>query len=732
MVRRTLLATLMVLCAVLLLAELRYRGAPVVPRDGDPRTFSAARAREEIAVIASQPHATGTPALAAARGYVAARLRAFGLAPEERSTFVCGRYGVCARVNQVLARIRGTASTGTVLLLAHLDAVGAGFGASDDGAGSGSLLEIARALGGPQRNDVIVLFVEGEELGLLGADAFVREDPIAREVSVVINLEARGSRGPASLFQISRNSRFVIDAAGSIPRPVGSSLFAAIYERMPNDTDLSVFLARGYGAMNFAFTGGVENYHTAHDDLAHQDARSVQHLGESALAVTRALGAIDLKHPSRGDVIFFDVLALGIVRYPMSWAMPLAIVVLVAALGVAGWRRRVGEIALGVATWLLAIVMASLLGVAVYAAVRASGAFAAPWIAQPAALIFAMIAAALCAVLTAVAVARRLISAESLAIAIAIMHAVLGVVVARVLPGGSYLFVVPALVGVLASFAPRGIGRGIGIGATAIVQATLWIVLIENLYPVLGVMAAPALSLTVAMMIAPLAPLLLDAAPSIARPFGLAFGAFTVVATVFALFAKPFTPDVPQRVNVAVVREDGAMGKIGVDPTWVGNAWGPPPPAMLAALHPTRTEPLAPWRDDAHPVAEVALDVPAPEVTIVESDAHRLRLHIRTVRDASSIYIIGGLGLVRVEIPAAVGASAFFRRQIAAGYRGVRIEGVPELEVIATFAGAPDVFIGDATYGVPDAAKAVVAARPSDAVPTQDGDVTIAYRHIRP
>ena len=91
----------------------------------------------------------------------------------------------------------------------------------------------------------------------------------------------------------------MIDAARAIERPVGSSLFASVYERMPNDTDLSVFLGRGYGAMNFAFTGGIENYHTAHDDLAHQDPRSVQHLGASALSAARALAAMDLKAPAR-------------------------------------------------------------------------------------------------------------------------------------------------------------------------------------------------------------------------------------------------------------------------------------------------------------------------------------------------------------------------------------------------------------------------------------------------
>lgn len=741
---RTLLATLVLICAILALAEFRYRGAPVLGRDGDPRAFSAERARDVLAPLVTMPHPTGTPALAAARVHVNDRLRALGLTPEERSTFVCGRFGVCARVHQIAARIRGTQSTGAVLLLAHLDAVGASLGASDDGAGAAALLEIARALG-PQRNDVILLWVEGEELGLLGAEAFVRDDPAAREVRVVINLEARGTRGSASLFQISRDSQFVVDAARTLPRPIGSSLFASIYERMPNDTDLSVFLPRGYAGMNFAFTDGVENYHTARDDLAHQDPRSVQHLGDSALAAARSVAGMDLANPRRGDVVFFDVLAYAIVRYPMRWAFPLACIalgVLVAA-SVIAMRRRIslGEIGLGVAGWLLAIVLAAVLGLAIQATARSAGALPTPWIARPGALIFALVAAGLTATLTALATLRRLVSAESFAIAIAIVHALLGVAVARMLPGGSYLFVVPAMVAAL-SFVLVIVARvnaRVAIATVALVQVTLFIVVVRSLYPVLGAVAAPGIAVLVAIMILPAAPLVLGVASSLARPFALALGVFAAVATLFAAMAKPFSADGPQRVNVVVAREDGGRAHVGIDPTWGGMPWGPPPAAMVAALGgPGRIEPVVPWRDDPYPVADIAgpsAEVLAPEVTVLEKVDRRWRLRIRTLRNASSIYVVATAAtpLARVEVVSALGVATFFRRFVAPGGRGLRIDGVPEVEVILLFGGAPgEVFIGDATYGVPDAARAVVAARPNEAVPTQDGDVTIAYRRIRP
>lgn len=736
---RFLLATLLLLCGVLIVAELRYRGAPLVARDGDARQFSAERARDAIAPFANAPHPTGTPALAAARAHAMRRLRASGYEPVERTTLACGRYGVCARVSQVSARSSGLASTGAVLLLAHLDAVGAGPGASDDGAGVAAVLEIARALAahGPRRNDVLLLLVEGEELGLLGAEAFVRDDPAARDVKVVINVEARGSRGSASLFQISRDSRFVVDAAASMRRPVGSSLFAAVYERMPNDTDLSAFLARGYAGMNFAFSDGVEHYHTAHDDLAHQDPRSVQHLGDSALASVLTLSAIDLRAPARGEMVFFDVLALAIVRYPAGWAFPLSLGALAAvsvlsALALRARRVTLGELSLGVASWLLAVVLAAALGVAIYAAVRAAGALPVPWIARPAALLFALIGAALTAILSAVAVGRRMLRLESFALAIALVHTLSSVALSRLLPGGSYLLLVPVAVACLAApFSAR-----LGVSALGLGQVVVWIVVVRSLYPALGAMAAPAVALTASLMLLPLAPLLLES-PRVAvraRPLALSLAVFSAVATLIAMLSRPFSAAVPQRVNVVVAREEGRPARAAVDPTWGGQPWGAPPAAMVAALGGQRSEPIVPWRDDSSPIGAADSDAPAPEVTIVTAEPRRLHLRIKSRRDAPTLYVIApaSSNLVHVEVAGAVGAPTFFRRSIAPGARGIRFDGLDEVDVTLMFGGlAGELFVADATYGAP-AAAAVIAARPAEAVPTQDGDVTIAYRRVRP
>ena len=85
--------------------------------------------------------------------------------------------------------------------------------------------------------------------------------------------------------------------------PATTSTAAFVYETLPNDTDLSVFLAAGWTGLNFAFIDGFQRYHTPLDDVAHLDDESLQHLGDGALAGVRALDGIDLAQPhaERGE-----------------------------------------------------------------------------------------------------------------------------------------------------------------------------------------------------------------------------------------------------------------------------------------------------------------------------------------------------------------------------------------------------------------------------------------------
>ncbi len=238
------------------------------------------------------------------------------------------RHGIAAPVANIVARKRGQGGDGkAILLVAHYDSVPTGPGASDDAAGVAALLEAGRWLGTqpPLRNDVILLVSDGEEFGLLGAEAFVADPRRAGEVGLVVNLEARGHTGPSILFETSSHNAALIEAAGRhVPSIVANSLTYEVYRRLPNDTDFTVFKRAGIAGANLAYLGGVTHYHSALDTPANVDRSSLQHHGEYLVGVLRAFGHATLPLPDEGDAVYFTAPWAGIVAYPPALALPLA------------------------------------------------------------------------------------------------------------------------------------------------------------------------------------------------------------------------------------------------------------------------------------------------------------------------------------------------------------------------------------------------------------------------
>ena len=346
------------------------------PASVPPTEFSSGRALEHVRAIAQKPHPMGSPENEAARDYLLEELSALGLEPEvQKATAVtcCSHEGAAdaGKPENVLARLEGTAKGGKAFLVAaHYDSVTRGPGASDDGAGVAAMLETLRALkaGPPLKNDVIFLFTDGEEPGLLGAKPFVEGHPWAEDVGAVLNLEAPGNTGAARLFETSGDNGWIIqEFAKTAPYPFGSSGDAAAYELSGSNTDLNIFMDAGWAGMNVAYVDGIAtHYHTRLDNVEELDERSLQHLGSYALALTRQFGNVSLDQPKAPDEVYFNLLG-SVVHYPEGWAIPLmAFVVLlfvgVVALGFRRGRLSPGGIALGFLA-LLASMIAAALGV---------------------------------------------------------------------------------------------------------------------------------------------------------------------------------------------------------------------------------------------------------------------------------------------------------------------------------------------------------------------------------
>ena len=280
--------------------------APLVPPAAftgvDATAFSAARAFDHIERIAEEPHPIGTPANQRVRADIVGRLRVLGLEAELQtieSPDYYGGPGDSVSVVNVLARIPGTASNGTVALVGHYDTVPTTPGANDDGSAVAIMLETARAIqaGHPLRNDVILLFTDGEEPApRFGSSAFVAEHPWAGDLGFVINLEAVGSGGPSTLIEMNGPAGWIIDRyAEAVPHPVAFSFLTATTELIGgSNSDFASFRDEGIPGVELAYVHGSPIYHTPADAPDRVSLRSLQQQGANTLALTRHIGDLEL------------------------------------------------------------------------------------------------------------------------------------------------------------------------------------------------------------------------------------------------------------------------------------------------------------------------------------------------------------------------------------------------------------------------------------------------------
>ena len=325
--------TLLALLVAAWLSSSSHTVPAPVPASAPDTVFSSARAMTHLHRIAAEAHPPGSPAHAGVRDYLLDELRAMGHEPSVQTTTSVtgdGPFLTAATVRNVLARIPGSEPGGrAVLITAHYDSREIARGAGDDGSGVVAILESLRALGaGPQlRNDLIVLFTDAEEPGLLGAHAFVDEHPWMEDVALVLSIEMRGGGGASMMFETGADNGWVIEALRQAdPYPSANSVGYEIYQRMPNDTDFTAFREAGRQGLNFAGVGRPHVYHQAYDSPENFSEATLQHHGAHALAMLQHFGAADLTTVTAPDVSYISVRYLGLVTYGRLWIWVLGVV----------------------------------------------------------------------------------------------------------------------------------------------------------------------------------------------------------------------------------------------------------------------------------------------------------------------------------------------------------------------------------------------------------------------
>ena len=328
---------------------------PPLPATAPATEFSAGRAMADVAAMAAVPHPVGSAADALVRDHLIARMTALGLSPHVRreeshraETVADEVYIAGADIENVIGVLLGRdRALPALVLMAHRDSVPGSPGAADDIAGVACLLEIVRAIeaAGAPRRDIIVVITDGEEPGLLGANAFFADDPSAARAGFVLNLEARGGGGRAAMFETGADNGGAIDLfARTARRPASTSLSVFVYKLLPNDTDFTIAKARGLPGLNYAFIGRQFDYHSPSSTIAALDEGSVQHMGDEVLGTAMALAFAPALPIHAPDKVYADVFGVTVIAYP-AWGGWIALAIAGGLIAIGAWRAgRAGEL----------------------------------------------------------------------------------------------------------------------------------------------------------------------------------------------------------------------------------------------------------------------------------------------------------------------------------------------------------------------------------------------------
>ncbi len=724
--------------------------------DAPAADFSAARARQYLQELVADgtPHPIGSAANERVRSRILSHLLKLGYSPEVQRDTACSLFGACGEVKNVVARLQGSEPGPAVLLAAHYDSVSAGPGASDDGAGVAAALEIARALKAapPPRHAIILLIDDGEEAGLLGARAFVQSHPWVKDVGAVVNLDARGTSGPSLMFETgSANAWLVHVFSRAVKHPMASSVFYTAYKLLPNDTDFTVFKAQGFQGFNFAFIGNASQYHTPLDNFANADPASLQHHGENALALLRALSNENLGHLPGGEAVYFDLFALWIVSWPSSWtvwiaALALALIIIATLKLIRVGNIRVSELWWGLVVWLLMVVVSAIVGFFLSNALRASGAFPSTWVAHPYPALTAFWAIGISSAGILAVLFRRRAGYWGLWAGVWISWAAISFLCSWFLPGVSYVFLVPSLTAGLCAL-PLSLGRGIDAvkrGIAAIVPAVIAALIVFSvmffLYSALGRPLLVAVAVLAALLCSPLAPLLgeFNGRERWAFPGLAVVLAILSACTAFAM--PPYSRSVQHAMNI-IYLQDADSGKS----QWVvyPNSGRLPDSFRQHANFDLNPGKFFQWLNEkGFSTGAPHLDLPAPELKIMSVMQMAGLRHYRALmishRGAAKEYLLfppsESSETVSIQGKPVPPISEAILKYTNGWHVYDLVDLQPEgVEIgFAIASSAPlQVYVMDKSYGLPLEGLFLLKDRPADCTAIHDGDGTIVMRRVQ-
>jgi len=591
---------------------------PSVRSDNPSDAFNTNRAMTRIGNILKDqnPHPIGTQENFDISAHLLAEIQNLGFQPtisETQGCFISANttYIACARPRNISFRMGPKPSAGakeTILLTSHYDSVPAGPGAADAMMGVGVILEIVQQLSKePLTRPTLILLTDGEEAGLLGAHAFIRNDKRSSEIKTVVNFEARGVTGPAYMFETSQpNGRILPAFIKNASRPLANSLMASIYERLPNSTDVAVYLPEKYEALNFAIIGNERFYHTPKDNMEELSQTSLQHMGDLGLStmkeLTTGIQAEKLNPNYNRHIIYTDFLSRGMIALPQIIALPILLIALICAIAIlimpgkkAPTTQTLSIKLIVVLMPALTLIFAALLGFLGGWLLQLFSVHNAPWAAHS----WAWYGVGIMSALTASYLIPQLVSARASRIdmftASWIWFLLLGTGLFMIMPGGTILFVIPALffiIGYIVSltFFPASV---IIESLAAIITILLWVPIVATIGEALGygnlaiisalamISLLPWLAIVTTKPTALLSPLTREeqrAKSATPSPQWIIPATGLIVFCIIALILPAHSTDRPRHLNIITIAD---MDKEKAMVTFGSAQNAPLPPAMI-------------------------------------------------------------------------------------------------------------------------------------------------------
>jgi hypothetical protein len=296
--------------------------------------FSIENALTHLKVISKEPHYTGSQNHLTVQNYIVNELKKMGLNPEVQNQVAVNKWRSSTNTANITASIKGYEKGKSLVLLSHYDSRHhSSLGASDAGSGVVTILEGVRAFlakNKTPKNDIHIVFTDAEEIGLIGAQAFINYSPLATNIGLVINYEARGSGGPSYMLMETngKNSQLLTEFIKAKPNyPAANSLMYSIYKMLPNDTDLTIF--RKYGdinGLNFAFIGDHFDYHTEQDSFERIDLETLLHQADYFTTTLDYFAYSDLSNLNSDiDQVYTNFPFITLLHFPFSWILPMLI-----------------------------------------------------------------------------------------------------------------------------------------------------------------------------------------------------------------------------------------------------------------------------------------------------------------------------------------------------------------------------------------------------------------------